>query len=253
MPAWPFLSDTPPLAIAHRGGIGRHGENTMEAFAEAVALGYRYVETDVHLSRDGEVVAFHDPDLRRLTGRDGRIADLDWPAIARLSVSGGGRIPRLADLLTAWPDLFVNIDPKSDAVVAPLIRLLRELGAIERVCVGSFSGARLRAMREAFGPALATSMGPLEVLRLRAASLGLGAAPRGPVGAQVPMRQFGLPVVDARLVRHAHEEGLKVHVWTVNDRETMTRLLDLGVDAIMTDDLPLLREVFEQRGLWPGG
>lgn len=251
MRAWPFQPDAPPVAIAHRGGIGRHGENTMEAFADAVSLGYRYVETDAHLSRDGQVVAFHDPDLHRMTGRRGRIAELDWPDIAALPVAGGGRIPLLSDLLGQWPELFVNIDPKSDEVVGPLIELLRQSGAAGRVCVGSFSGSRIKAMRAAFAGELATSMGPMEILRLRLASLGTCAAPEAPVAAQVPVRQYGIPIVDSRFIRCAHAAGLKVHVWTINDRRSMEWLLDLGVDGVMSDDLRLLREVFQERDLWP--
>ena len=251
MTPWPFRPQTPPIAIAHRGGNEGGAENTIEAFAAAVAAGYRYVETDVHLTADGEVVAFHDADLARLAGRDGRIAAMNWRELAGLRIRGGGRIPRLAEILTAWPELFLNIDPKSDAVVQPLIALLRHHDAVERVCVGSFSSARLRTLRHAFGSALATSMGPVEILRLRLASLGLAPAPVGAVCAQVPMRQYGLPVVDARFVACAHRLGLKVHVWTINDRPCMEHLLDLGVDGIMTDDLSLLKTVFRERGLWP--
>lgn len=251
MTAWPFLPDTPPIAIAHRGGIGTVGENTHEAFAQAVAAGYRFVETDVHLTRDGEVIAFHDADLGRLTGLPGRVSERDWADIARLTVRGGGQIPRLSDLLEAWPDLFINIDPKSDAVVAPLIALLRRHRALERVCVGSFSTTRLRAVRRALGAAVATSMGPGEVVRLRLAGLGLCGVPMDAVCVQVPERYHGLPVVDRRLLDCAHRAGLKVHVWTVNDRPAMERLLDLGVDGIMTDDLALLKSVMQARNLWP--
>lgn len=250
MTAWPFRPDTPVIPIAHRGGIGNAGENTLEAFAAAVATGYRFVETDVHLTRDGEIVAFHDADLARMTGRAGRIADLDWQDIAGMEVDGGGRIPRLDDLLETWPDLFINIDPKSDAVVDPLIALLRRRRAVGRVCIGSFSTARLRKVRAALGPELATSMGPHEIIRLRLASLGLGQVPAGVVCAQVPIRYYGVRVLDQRLISCAHEAGLKVHVWTINDRATMERLLDLGVDAIMTDDLALLKSVMQSRGLW---
>lgn len=249
MTAWPFQPDTPFIPIAHRGGIGEAGENTMQAFAAAMAAGYRYVETDVHLTRDGEIVAFHDSDLSRLTGHGARIGELDWPDIAGMEIAGGGNIPRLIDLLDAWPDLFVNIDPKSDAVVRPLIELLRRQGAVRRVCVGSFSSARLRTIRKALGPELATSMGPGEILRLRLASLGLGRVPGGVACVQVPVSYYGIRMVDARLIACAHEAGLKVHVWTVNDRPTMERLVDLGVDAIMTDDLALLKSVLRSRGL----
>ena len=243
-----------PVAIAHRGSAASHPENTMAAFQDAVALGYDYIETDVHATRDGVLVAFHDDRLDRVTDRQGRIAELDWAEVSKARVHGREPIPLFEELLSAWPGLRINIDPKDDGALAPLIKVLQGPGILQRVCAGCFSGRRLSALRTALGPELCTSMGPAEVVRLRLCSWGLptgSAAPFAARAAQVPIRQYGLPVVDRRLVTAAHERGLKVHVWTINDRATMIRLLDLGVDGIMSDETALLKNVFMERGLWP--
>lgn len=251
----PYLDAPQPVAIAHRGSAGAHPENTMAAFQDAVDQGYGYIETDVHATRDGVLVAFHDDRLDRVTDRKGRIADLDWAQVSQARVHGQEPIPLFDELLSAWPNLRVNIDPKDDRALAPLITALRRPGVLERVCAGSFSGRRLAALRAALGPALCTSMGPGDVVRLRLASLGLGPGLEQRTfaarAAQVPVRRYGLPIVDRRFVQAAHDRGLRVHVWTINDRGAMTRLLDLGVDGIMSDETALLRDVFRERGLWP--
>ncbi|MDA1098542.1 MAG: glycerophosphodiester phosphodiesterase [Proteobacteria bacterium] len=256
MSRFPYLDAPHAVAIAHRGSAASHPENTMSAFQDAVDLGYRYIETDVHATRDGVLVAFHDDRLDRMTDRKGRINELDWAQVAQAKVHGREAIPLFDDLLAAWPDLKINIDPKADDAVMPLIKALARPGILARVCVGSFSGRRLAAVRAALGPELCTSMAPAEVLRLRLASLGRTApsssAPLAAAAAQVPLRHFGLPVLDGRFIQAAHARGLKVHVWTINDGDTITRLLDLGVDGIMSDETALLKAIFTRRGLWPG-
>jgi glycerophosphoryl diester phosphodiesterase len=250
---YPYLDHPLPLAFAHRGGAAGGLENTMAAFARAVDMGYRYVETDVHATSDGRLVAFHDRTLDRTTDLVGAIAELTWEQVAGARVGAGGSVPLLVDVLGTWPQLRLNIDVKSDAAVGPLVDTIRHTGAIDRVCVGSFSDTRLAKVRAALGPALCTSLGPKGVLRLRAASLlggrGAGAAARVPC-AQVPPRAATLPVVDERFVDRAHRLGMQVHVWTIDDPDEMNRLLDLGVDGIMTDELATLREVYAARGLW---
>lgn len=239
-----------PVAYAHRGYSSVHPENTMAAFQAAVDLGYVHVETDVHATADGRVVAFHDERLDRVTDMSGAISELSWSEISRARVGGREKIPLLAELLSCWKDLRVNIDPKHDDVVAPLLDLIRRENAWDRVCVGSFSGKRLHAMRASAGRRLCTSMGPMEVLRLRAASIGL---PTGGFDAdcvQVPVKWRGLPVVDRAFVRCARKAGLPVHVWTVNEATEMERLLDLGVNAIMTDEALVLKQTLAARGEW---
>ena len=250
MARWPFLDHPGPLAFAHRGGAGDWPENTMPAFEHAVGLGYHHVETDVHATADGVLLAFHDDKLDRVTDRQGEIGTLRHSEVARARVDGREPIPLLEDLLGSFPDVRVNIDPKHDNSVEPLIDVLRRTGAVDRVCIGSFSDARLQTLRARLGPRLCTSLGPREVARLRLAAVS-GRVRPGPAGCvQIPERFKGVRVTDASVVRAAHRAGLQVHVWTVDDPEAMHRLLDLGVDGIMTDRPRVLKEVLVARDQW---
>ena len=249
----PYLDHDGPIAFAHRGGDLDGLENSMAAFADAVAQGYRYLETDVHATRDGVLVAFHDASLDRVTDRTGRIAELRWEEVRRARIGGREPIPLLDEVLGTWPDIRVNIDVKADAAVGPLLPVLRRADVTDRVCVGSFSDARLRTIRRELGPRLCTSAGSDEGRRLLlAARLGpLGRVlPVGAACVQIPTEHEGRTLVDARFVAHCHARGLPVHVWTVNERHEMERLLDLGVDGIMTDATRTLVEVLRGRGQW---
>ena len=246
----PFLDHPGPIPFAHRGGAGDWPENTLPAFAGAVALGYRYVETDAHVTADGVVLAFHDDHLDRVTDRSGTIAELPWSEVSQARVGGEEPIPLLEDLLSTWPELRVNIDPKHDEVVEPLAALIRRMGAVERVCIGSFSDRRIHHLAELLGPTLCTSLGPIGVARLRAASYGVGRKAPAACCVQVPPTARCVTIVDERFLRTAHRQGLAVHVWTIDDPVEMDRLLDLGVDGIMTDRPAALRQVLERRGQW---
>ena len=263
-PMHPFLAPRGPIAIAHRGGAGEAPENTLAAFEIAVRLGYSYLETDVHLTADGVVVAFHDERLDRVTDRTGAITGLDFAEVEAadagytFSTDGGKtfpfrgsgiRVPTLEQILVRWPDVLVNVDPKSDSCVEPLTALLDYLDGWERVCIGSFSDRRLRRIRALGRGRGCTSMGPhaVALVRLLASS---GAMPRLEADCiQVPVRRGPITIVTKRFIAAAHRTGLPVHVWTINDTETMNALLDLGADGIMTDRLELLRDVFARRAL----
>jgi glycerophosphoryl diester phosphodiesterase len=249
---WPFLDHPGVLAFAHRGGALEHApfENTMAAFEAAVAQGYRYLETDVHATADGALLAFHDDRLDRVTDRTGRIAELPLRSVAEAKVGGQEPIPLLEDLLGAFPRARVNIDPKDDRAVEPLAEVIRRTGSQDRVCCGSFSDKRLARLRKLVGPGLCTSLGPAGTARLRASSYGVPAGRLPSPCVQVPHRYRGRTLTDARFVDTAHRLGLQVHVWTVDEEEEMDELLDLGVDGIMTDRPTLLRSVLERRGAW---
>jgi glycerophosphoryl diester phosphodiesterase len=245
-PRHPFLDWDGPLPFAHRGGASDVPENTMEAFEYAVQLGYRYLETDVQVTADGVLAAFHDNDLRRTTGRAGKISELAWSEVSKELVEGKAHIPRLEDLLGAWPDARINIDCKSKAAMDPLIASLRRTNSLSRVCVAAFSDFRLRHLRKELGSGLCSSLGPIELGLLR---FGLLRQPPG-FAAQVPVKQGPLTVVNRAFVERSHRLGLQVHVWTIDDAAEMHRLLDLGVDGIMTDRPLVLREVLESRDAW---
>ena len=252
MPAspWPFLDHPGPLPFAHQGGGHEHPENTMAAFEHAVALGYRYLETDVHATADGVLVAFHDDALDRMTDRRGLIADLPWSEVRQARVAGDHAVPLLEDLLGTWPETRINIDPKHDAAVVPLVEVLRRTASITRVCIGAFSDRRLARIGRRLGPSLCTSLGPFGVARLKVAGAGLPAGALPAACVQVPVSTRGITVTDAALVRAAHARGMQVHVWTVDDGPEMERLLDLGVDGLMTDRPGVLKQVLERRGAW---
>jgi glycerophosphoryl diester phosphodiesterase len=262
----PFLDEPGPLAIAHRGGVEAAPANTIEAFAAAVALGYRYLETDAQVTRDGVVVAFHDLRLDAATDGTGAVGDLPYAVVAAADAGfgftpdrgrsfpfrgRGARIPRLEEVL-AWPGVRVNVDPKTSACVEPLVALVDRLGLWDRVGFGSFSDRRLRRIRALSGGRACTSMGPGAVAVARAVAAATGRMPR--LGAdllQVPLRVGPVEIVSAPFVRAAHRAGLPVHVWTVNDKHTMHAALDLGVDGVMTDRPRLLRDVLRARGMPP--
>jgi len=245
-----FLDHPGPIPFAHRGGAGDWPENTMPAFEAAVSLGYRYLETDVHLTADGVLCAFHDDRLDRVTDRTGVIAELPWSEVRLAKVGGTEPIPLLEDLLGTWPQARINIDPKHDSAVDALAAVLTRTDSVERVCIGAFSDRRLARLRALLGPRLCTSLGPKAIARLRAASLT--PLRSGVPGAcvQVPPSFRGAPIVDARFVRAAHRLGLPVHVWTIDTEDEMRRLLDLGVDGIMTDRPAILKGVLVERGEW---
>ena len=243
-----FLDAGGPIAFAHRGSAPRGLENTLAAVERVVGLGFCYLETDVRASRDGVAVLMHDATLDRTTDRSGAVAALPWAQIARARVGGSEPVPRLEDLLGSYPDLRVNLDAKAPSALGPLVAAVHRAGAVDRVCVGSFHDRLLPRARAALGPRLCTSLGPREVLALR-----LGSLRRTDAGCvQVPPRVGRIRVIDRRFLDGAHRRGLPVHAWTIDDPAQMHRLLDLGVDGIMSDDAPGLREVLVSRQAWSG-
>ncbi len=251
----PFLDHPGPIPFAHRGGAEGHPENTMAAFAAAVGIGYRYLETDVHVTADGVLIAFHDDRLDRVTNRRGVVAEMPWSEVRQARVGGRETIVPFAGLLSAFPDARINVDPKHDAAVPALIRIMRDPRVAERLCIGSFSDRRVAEIREAVGTGACTALGPWEIAALRAGAWGarplLGRLRRRPGRCvQVPVRGRNVTLVEPRLIAVSRDLGLPVHVWTINDPAEMTRLLDLGVDGLMTDVPGVLRDVLAARGEW---
>ncbi len=247
---YPYLDHPGVIPFAHRGGAVDNLENTMSAFEASVELGYRYVETDVHVTADGVLLAFHDDALDRVTDRAGVIAELPYADVKEARVGGKEPIPLFEDILGTWPDLRVNIEPKTDASVGPLVEAIKKTNAIDRVCVGSFSGKRIRQVRDALGERLCTSAGPGEVLRLTLGRFGLPSGRFQAACAQVPINYNGIPLTTASFVKTASANGLQTHVWTVDDPATIKGLISLGVTGIMTDKPRVLRDLLMEMGLW---
>lgn len=244
-----YLEHSGFLCIAHRGGALEAPENTMAAFENAVRSGCTYLETDAYATRDGYLLAFHDDRLDRVTDKKGMIEETDLSTVRQARVDGDHEIPLLEDILTAFPEARINIDAKHDGAVAPLVDLIKRLGVEDRVCLGAFSDSRVQRMRAAFDGKICTSLPPGEVTRLFMAKYRLPV--RGIAGAcaQVPERHGRIRLVDRAFVRAAHRRNIPVHVWTVNEPADMERLIDLGVDGLVTDRPRLLREILNKRGI----
>lgn len=247
-----YGDQTRPLAIAHRGGAGLAPENTLAAFGMSAALGFRYLETDVRLTRDGELVCFHDSTLDRVTEAHGRVQDRPLADLRHTLVEGREPIPTLAEALDALPDCNFTVDMKDEAAIAPLASLLRNRSYAERVCVaGAWDGWLARLSRVT--PGVQTALGWRSLTALICSShAGTRPSRRFATApfAHVPVRLGSVPIFVERLARHAHRIGVRVNVWTVDDPHLMHELLDMGVDGVITDRPDVLREVLIARGEW---
>ena len=248
---YPYLDHDGPIAMAHRGGAKHPAnvgyENSLHAFQNAVDLGYRYLETDLHATSDGVVIAFHDDKLDRVTDRTGVIAELPWSEVSKAKINGHEPIPRLDELLEHFPDVRFNLDIKAEGGLAPAAEVLRAANAIDRICVSSFSQSRVRRIRKLLGPRLCTGYGELEIVLIRFLPFALNA--RGAC-LQIPERYRSFHVLTPGLIKRAHSRGKQVHVWTVDDPDAMRRMLDAGVDGLITDRTDLLKDVLVERGQW---
>ena len=253
----PYFAGPRPRAYAHRGwhtGDLTGCENTLAAFTRAVAEGFAYLELDVHASADGQAVIHHDMTLDRTTDGAGRLSDHTAAELAQVWVHGREPIPLLEDVLGALPDTRITIELKSAAVVAPTLTAVDAARAWDRVCIGGFEQAWVDAARRGGGDRLCTSMAKRDILALRGRAWLRDVLPWPPLRghvAHVPVSAGPIRVVDASLVRTAHAHGREVHVWTINAPEQMRRLLDLGVDGLLSDRPDLLRAVLQGRGQWP--
>ena len=253
-----YLDDPGPvLAFAHRGGAYHPDveglENTLAAFRHAADLGYRYLETDVHVTRDGVLLAFHDTVLDRVTDKKGEIAALTHAEVREALVGGREAVPTLAELFDAFPDARFNIDLKAEGAVPVLADFIAARDAWDRVLVGSFSRRRTARFRALTGGRVPTCATPVEIVAFRLLPFGRLAgllAGRGFAALQVPHRRSRIRIVTPGFVRRAHAAGRHVHVWTIDDAAEMHELLDRGVDGLFTDRTDILRDVLTARGQW---
>ena len=224
--------------LAHRGLAIEAPENTLLAFSKAAAAGAAYIETDVHVSSDGVAVVAHDPTLRRVAGRDVDVSQLTMAELRRVDLGSGQGFCSLEEALDGFGELRFNIDVKVEGAVRPAVAAVERTRAASRVLLTSFSDRRRRRLGTLV-PDAVTSAGRAGVIRALLSSLVLpGALPlalRGAAALQVPERAGSVQVVTPRFVSAVHRAGAEVHVWTVNDPADMTRLLDLGVDGLVTD------------------
>ena len=233
----------PGIAIsAHRGGSLEAPENTIESFEYAIKIGSSYIETDVQLSSDGIPYIFHDDDLSRLFGKDINFNSIHSNEIDKLMLFDKYKIPTLKETLNRFPDTFFQIDVKTDEVTEPAMKVIEETNSINRVCIASFSSDRLSLVGSLY-PEVCLSMGPREIIKLFFASFGLYKKKVPGDCLQIPIYQYGVKLATKRFVQYVQSVGLKIHVWTINDEDTMLKLIDLGVDGIITDRPKTLKDL----------
>lgn len=246
-----YLDSPVPRVFAHRGLAIDAPENTLLAFARAVAIGAQYVETDVHGSHDGTAVIAHDPTLERVAGRKVRVSQLTMAELRKVDLGHGQGFPSLAEALDAFPETKFNIDVKSKDAVPGTIAAITKVGAQDRVLVSSFDERRrvlaLRGLPGVVSSASARRFLPALLAGKVGFSPALRGSLRGLVAVQVPEKALGLRVTTARMLRALHAAGIEMHVWTVNDPVRMDQLLDLGVDGIVTDRADLALDVLARR------
>ncbi len=251
-----------PIAMAHRGFSLEGLENSKAAFRAAVELGYRYLETDVHTTSDGVLLLFHDDTLDRVTDGRGRVSELTAAEVAKVRIGGREPVPTFDELVPELPGIRLNLDVKDWSSVNSTAAAIERHRVHDRVLITSFSDRRRRAVLKLLSRPVAASAGVASI----ALFTFLGPVLPGPAfrwmmrrvlsgvhALQVPARRGGIEVVTPGFVRRAHGLGLVVHVWTINEPAEMRRLLDLGVDGLVTDRADLLKEVLTERGGWPPG
>lgn len=251
-----FFDPAPPRVLAHRGLALEAPENTLLAFAKALAVGVTHLETDVHGSSDGVAMISHDPDLTRLVGRKAEVGDLTAEELRGIGLGAGQGYCSLAEALEAFPDARFNIDIKRDSAIAPTIATIRDLHAVDRVLIGSFSPERrLAVVREL--PGVATSISSRGAIAAVSAARTPGGLPalrrilRDVDAVQFPSSILGMPTMTPRTIAAFHAAGVEVHAWTINLETEMERLLDLGVDGLVTDRADVAVKVLERRAKIP--
>lgn len=265
----PYFDVPRPIVFGHRGASGEAPENTLPAFERALAQGAQILETDVHVTRDGEIVIAHDDDVSRMTEGTGRIADLRFRQLAALDAGyrfspdrdrshpyrgRGIRIPALREVFRRLPETRFNIEVKVNdpRLVAGVVQLVAEHERAHLTLLAAAEEPTLAAVRSELarrGVAAAVGASVADVLAFVRAALGQGAAPKEPMALQIPPSFAGQPLVTPALLDFAHRHDVQVHVWTINEEDEMRRLLALGVDGIMSDFPGRLRAVVDaQRG-----
>jgi glycerophosphoryl diester phosphodiesterase len=247
----PYFDGHTPRVLAHRGFADEHAENTIGAFRAALDVGADILETDVHLSKDGQVIVAHDADLSRVAGLPGLVSDYTASELAGIDVGFGEGFPTLVEALEAFPGAKFNIDLKAPEVIDPFVDVVSQMNAHDRLLVASFDEAsRSRAVSKLPGVVSSATSGHIIEGRLRS-WLGLSGAtwtmPPEIRALQVPPAHWGMALVTPSLVRMAHQKGLEVHVWTINDARDMERLLEMGVDGIVTDRADIAVEIVAKR------
>ena len=226
--------------FVHRGDTSIFLENTIEAFQSAVSLGYLYLETDLRETSDGKIITFHDPNLKRITGANITISETKFSDIRMRRLPSREIIPTIDELLEEFPDSFFNMDLKVNQIEEKVLKKINSHNALERVCLGSFNSRTIKKINS-LEPKILTSMGISQVIMYKFfQKKNLSKL------IQIPTHWKGIKVITKKFIDRLHNDGLKVHVWTINKETEMQSLIDLGVDGIMTDNASGLIKVMKQ-------
>ena len=238
------------MGFAHRGASNIAQENTLEAFAIAYGLGFKNFELDVRSSADSQVFVCHDDNLERILGEPISLSRLSSKDIKDLYRTHGCKITLLSSVIEEFPDARLNIDAKSWKVVAPLCELIHQTNSHDRICIGGFNDFRVRSIIRRLGPTVCYSLGPMGVTYCYLGFL-LNKKPNFKAGCiQIPESVYGYKFLSKNFIEFIHKIGLVVHVWTVNDESEMRKLIEIGVDGIMTDNCVGLKKVMKEYRLW---
>ena len=226
--------------FVHRGDTSIFLENTIEAFQSAISLGYQYLETDLRETSDGKIITFHDPNLKRITGANITISETKFSDIRMRRLPSREIIPTIDELLEEFPDSFFNMDLKVNQIEEKVLKKINSHNALERVCLGSFNSKVIKKINS-LEPKILTSMGISQVIMYK-----FFQKKNISKLIQIPTRWSGIKVITKKFIDRLHNDGLKVHVWTINKEKEMQSLIDLGVDGIMTDNASGLIKVMKQ-------
>ena len=232
------------IGLSHRGNSKRFIENSFEAFNSVIQMGYKYIETDLRMTLDGEVIAFHDPDLKRLFNLNLQVRDLTFNEIANLFKEKNCTLLSLQNALMKFPEIHFNIDLKVEEVIQDSIKVVTDLNALDRVCFASFRSSRTEKVLQQNKNTI-VSMGMKDVALFKFFKFHNKKIKI----IQIPLKWKGIKILTRNLIQKAHKSNLLVHVWTINDRKIINNLIDLGVNGIVTDEPELLMEIMKERDL----
>ena len=234
----------PFIGLSHRGNSKDFIENSFEAFNSVIQMGYEYIETDLRMTLDGEVIAFHDPDLKRLFNLDLLVKDLTFNEIANLFKEKNCRLLTLEDALKEFPHVNFNIDLKVKEAIQHCVKVVADLNSFDRVCFASFHSSHTKKVLHLNQNAI-VSMSMKDVALFKFFKI----YNKRIKVIQIPIKWKGIKLLTRNLMQEAYKNNLLVHVWTVNDEVTINNLIDIGVNGIITDQLELLMKTMKERNL----
>ena len=246
----PFFEDYSFFGFVHRGGDEVETENTIEAFKYSSDLGFVFIETDVQATKDGHVVIFHDASLKRMAGVNKSINELTLKEINEINLLSGGKIPLLSEALETFPDLRFNIDIKTEDALEETVQIIKKMNFLDKTCLASFSSSRLKRIKNLAGPEACISSGQMDIFKMMCQSIGIELQATMSQCAQIPVKQWGVPVLTKRFIETAKKQNKFVHVWTIDDIDQMFELIEFGVDGLMTDKPSVLKEAMLKKGLF---